>query len=108
MPPAPRRIAPLCSSPAQSGVVEDPELLAVRVPAPVTRPGPAPGACFAGRRFPWFPSLANRNSVATAVDQPIDLIEGRRRFQFGPRTPPDLAGFVPQIVSAGKTTPPGG
>jgi hypothetical protein len=30
------------------------------------------------------------------------------RFQFGTRTPPDLAGFVPQIVSAGKTTPPGG
>src|SRR5258708_23358075 len=33
--------------------------LAVRVPAPVTRlPGPAPGACFAGPRSPWSPSLA--------------------------------------------------
>ena len=34
-------------------------LLAVRAPAPVTRfPGPVPGACFAGPRFPRPPPLA--------------------------------------------------
>ena len=34
-------------------------LLAVCVPAPVTRlPGPVPGACFAGSHSPWSPPLA--------------------------------------------------
>ena len=82
--------------------------LSVRVPAPVTHlPGPAPGACFAGPRSPWSPSLAPPapRRIAPPCSPASQLLRQSQtsRARASPATTPRLPDADLRRPSAGQT-----